>query len=172
MKAKILNFTILLLGSIVISCESADAIQQESQEQKDDLSKKQSSLFSNVSATRINSNSGKCQNDILIFSSWDDYWKTIDLLDEMIESDCDMFDSKVSADWTDDEYDAAATKVGFDEDNALRKFESDLSFCSLRKKIDILETEWLNIQDDGEWDENTDPDNHFIDDVTERSLLS
>ena len=52
------------------------------------------------------------------------------------------------------------------------KFEEDLEFCSLRRKIESLENDWLDQQGDGQWDINADPDNHFIDDETERAILS
>jgi len=54
----------------------------------------------------------------------------------------------------------------------LRRFEEELGFCSLRQKIESDETIWLDSQGDGEWDANSDPDNDFIDEESERALLS
>lgn len=163
---------VIILTTSLASCDTQD----DFQEQKDlgtapEILKVQSSLFDYISSTRISTNSG-CKNDILIFPSWEKYYETIDLLDEMIEKDCEAFDANVPVDITDDEYDLIANAAGFDEDNILRKFEEDLLFCSLRTKIEKLENEWLDQQGDGEWNAAEDPDNFFIEDETERSLLS
>lgn len=128
-------------------------------------------MFSYIESTQIN-NDVDCENNILIFPTWEKYWETIELLDQMIEDDCDSFDATVPNNITDDQYDALADAAGFDEDNVLRNFEEDLAFCSLRRKIESLENDWLDQQGDGQWDINADPDNHFIDDETERTLLS
>ena len=73
---------------------------------------------------------------------------------------------------SDEDYEAYAESIGFDEDEPLREFESDLNFCSLWHKIFDMETNWLAQQGDGVWNENQDPDNHFIDEETERVLLN
>lgn len=135
------------------------------------IAKRESSFFSYIEATQINENS-ECPNNILIFPTWDKYWETIDALDQMIEDECDAFDATVPSNTSDDDYDALANAVGFDEDNVLLSFEEDLGFCSLRTKLLLLENDWLDQQGSGEWDASTDPDNHFIDDDTERAILS
>ncbi|WP_293874437.1 hypothetical protein [Flavobacterium sp.] len=159
----------MLLGLVVVSCDKGEL----SKEPTNDITsfQKQSSLFNYIESTHIN-NGSDCTNNILIFPTWDKYWETIDQLDQMIDNDCDAFDATVPNGISDDDYDALADAAGFDEDNVLRKFEEDLEFCSLRKKIESLENNWLDQQGDGEWDVNADPDNHFIDDETERALLS
>lgn len=108
----------------------------------------------------------------MIFPTWDKYHETIDALDQMTEQYCDNFDSSVPNGISDEQYDALADAANFDEDDILRKFEEDLEFCSLRQKIEALENSWLEQQGDGDWDMDSDPDNHFIDDETERALLS
>lgn len=170
MKRILLNFSILL-GLVVVSCDNADLSQEQNAQNDNSLMQRQSSMFSYIESTQIN-NGIDCENNILIFPTWEKYWETIEVLDQMIENDCDSFDATVPNNITDDEYDALADAAGFDEDNVLRKFEEDLAFCSLRRKIESLENDWLDQQGDGQWDINADPDNHFIDDETERTLLS
>ena len=162
----------IVLATCMISCDTQDVFQEQKiQETPSDISKVQSNIFDYISSTRLN-NDSECKNDILIFPSWEKYFETIDRLDEMIEEDCDKFDASIPLNITDDEYDTLADAAGFDEDNILRKFEEDLLFCSLRTKIEKLENEWLDQQGDGAWNTSEDPDNHFIEDETERSLLS
>ena len=170
MKRILLNFSILL-GFVVVSCDNADLSQEQTAKNDNSLMQRQSSMFSYIESTQIN-NGVDCKNNILIFPTWEKYWETIEVLDQMIENDCNSFDATVPNSITDDQYDALADAAGFDEDNVLRKFEEDLAFCSLRRKIEILENDWLDQQGDGQWDINADPDNHFIDDETERTLLS
>lgn len=170
MKKTFLTFSILI-GLLIVSCEKADLSQEQNANNDSSLMQKQSSMFNYIESTQIN-NGVECENNILIFPTWDKYWGTIDQLDVMIDSDCDAFDATVPNNVTDDQYDALADAVGFDEDNVLRKFEEDLEFCSLRRKIEGEEATWLDQQGDGQWDANADPDNHFIDDETERTLLS
>ena len=170
MKRILLNFSILL-GFVVVSCDNADLSQEQTAKNDNSLMQRQSSMFSYIESTQIN-NGVDCENNILIFPTWEKYWETIEVLDQMIENDCNSFDATVPNSITDDQYDALADAAGFDEDNVLRKFEEDLAFCSLRRKIEILENDWLDQQGDGQWDINADPDNHFIDDETERTLLS
>lgn len=167
---KILLKSIILLGLVVISCDKGEL----SKEPKNDITsfQKQSNLFNYIESTHIDNGGSECANNILIFPTWDKYWETIDKLDQMIDNDCDAFDATVPNGISDDSYDALADAAGFDEDNVLRKFEQDLEFCSLRQKIETLENNWLDQQGDGVWDVNADPDNHFIDDETERALLS
>ncbi len=167
MKKIILNI-LILIGVVVVSCEKIDL----SDEKNDNsLKLRRSSIFSYIETIQIN-NGIDCENNILIFPSWEKLWETADKLDEMIEYECDAFDAKIPIDITDDEYDTLADMAGFDEDNALIKFENDLGFCSLRRKIEILENDWLERQGDGEWSISEDPDNHFIFDETERTLFS
>lgn len=170
MKTHLLNI-LITIGLLSISCENDNVIQEIGTTDTLEVSKTQSSMFDYIKSINI-ANNTKCENTILIFPSWDKYWETIDKLDDMIENDCDSFDATVPADITDDEYDSLADASGFDEDNTLHKFENDLAFCSLRSKIESLENDWLDKQGDGDWNINEDPDNHFIEDETERSLLS
>jgi hypothetical protein len=100
------------------------------------------------------------------------YHSTIEQLDNQTEIYIDAFDATVPAGTSDDQYDILAQNANFDEDDIFKKFEDDLAFCSLRKKILSLEEAWLNVQGDGAWDANADPDNHFIDEDSERALLS
>lgn len=170
MKKILLNF-LILFGLVNVSCENADVSQEQNANSDVSLMQKQSSMFNYIESTQIN-NGVECENNILIFPTWDKYWGTIDQLDVMIDADCDAFDANVPNNVTDDQYDALADAAGFDEDNVLRKFEEDLEFCSLRRKIESLENAWLELQGDGQWNADEDPDNHFIDDETERTLLS
>jgi hypothetical protein len=172
MKKIILSLS-FLAGLVLVSCESADQSQEQNANNDNSLMRRQrqSSMFNYIQSTRIESDVN-CENNILIFPSWRHYWETIDRLDQMVDRDCEAFDSTVPNNISEDRYDILADAAGFDEDNVLRRFETDLAFCSLRSKIESLETAWLDRQGDREWDANSDPDNHFIDDQTERTLLS
>ena len=148
MKKILLNFSILA-GLMVVSCENLDVSQEQIANNDVSLIQKQSSMFSYIESTQIN-NGVECENNILIFPTWDKYWGTIDQLDVMIDADCDAFDTTVPNNVTDDQYDALADASSFDEDNVLRKFEEDLEFCSLRRKIESQEAAWLDLQGDGQ----------------------
>lgn len=78
-------------------------------------------MFDYIESTHID-NGVDCENNILIFPTWDKYWETIEELDGMIENDCDAFDATVPNGTSDDDYDALADAAGFDEDNVLRRF--------------------------------------------------
>ncbi|THD30961.1 hypothetical protein [uncultured Flavobacterium sp.] len=172
MKKIILSLS-FLAGLVLVSCESADQPQDQNADNDNSLMRRQrqSSMFNYIQSTRIESDAN-CENNILIFPSWRHYWETIDRLDQMVDRDCEAFDSTVPNNISEERYDILADASGFDEDNVLRRFETDLGFCSLRSKIESLETAWLDRQGDREWDANSDPDNHFIDDQAERTLLS
>ena len=66
-----------------------------------------SSVFDYVESIRIE-NGVECENNILIFPSWEKYHQTIEKLDELVENDCDNFDSSVPVGISDDQYDALA----------------------------------------------------------------
>jgi hypothetical protein len=134
---------------------------------------RESSIFPAIYSMHIeNGLQNSCEDNILVFDSWETYKSTIDNLDDMIEDEANAFDTTVPVGATDDEYDLLAETAGFDEDNPLLRFEEDMNFCSLRQMLLIQEDEWLAQQGDGDWDTNSDPDNHFIDDDTERALLN
>lgn len=170
MKKTILSFSILL-GLLMISCEKNDMSTQEVVQNVDTHLFKQSTMFDSIESFHID-NKVECDNNILILPSWNYYAETIDKLDELIDEECDAFDATVPSNITDDQYDVLADAAGFDEDNPLNRFEDELAFCSLRRKIAAEEDIWLEQQGDGQWDINADPDSHFIDDETERTLLS
>lgn len=173
MKKVILCVSILL--GFLVSCEKNDLTQETTTTNiNNSLFQRQSEIISGVESTLIDNGLGEtgCENNILIFPTWESYWSTIDQLDQLTENYCDNFDATIPDGLTDDEYDALCESAGFDEDNMIIKFENDLAFCSLRQKLDLAETVWLELQGDGAWDANSDPDNDFIDDDTERALLS
>ncbi|WMI68161.1 hypothetical protein [Mangrovimonas sp. YM274] len=174
MKANFNFFTMLFLGALFFTSCEEDNFSKEGEGKVDtsaETMQKVSSYFGSIESLSIN-NGTNCTNNILMFPSWDVYWQTVDQLDDMIDTYCDAFDATVPSGISDDQYDALADAAGFDEDDKLVQFESDLEFCSLRANIAALEEIWLSQQGDGLWDPTTDPDNHFIDDETERALLS
>lgn len=161
----------MLAGLALASCEEAEVSSGENAGFESSLAQKQGTIFTYIESKHIE-NGVDCDNNILIFPSWALYNQTIDQLDDMTETYCDNFDAAVPNNISDDEYDALAAASNFDEDNILRKLEEDLAFCSLRRKIENEEAIWLDAQGDGAWDANADPDNHFIDEESERTLLS
>ena len=160
----------------MISCISYDKDFATAEKSSDDnnTSSMRSSLNSEVYAMYVNNGSAvACSNNILVFPSWKDYHDAIEKLDKQVELSIDAFDVSINAaNLSDDAYDAICESNGFDEDNVLLQFESELDFCSLRKIIAHKETLWLDKQGDGQWNADEDPDNHFIDDESERSLLN
>jgi HSP20 family molecular chaperone IbpA len=181
MKKGILS--VIMFCFIIISCDKNE-LYQEIKPSVFNVSKRESNIFDYVKSFRIENGTSK-GNNVLIFPSWDKYFETIDKLDDMVDIECDKFDATIlrneyrenktkssALSISDDEYDVLADLAGFDEDNALLEFEEDLDFKSLRRKIAVEEDNWLAEQGDDKWDSNFDPDNHFIDDETERALLS
>lgn len=163
----------LLATVIFISCDSNFDAKDQDVKNNNSLSQRTSTKFGYIESTTIdNGLNSECENNILIFPSLDEYEQTIDLLDDMVDQHCDGFENSSNPNLTDEEYEALSETSGFDEDQPLRDFEEDLAFCSLWSKIYNEETQWLSQQGDGVWNEDEDPDNHFIDEETERVLLN
>lgn len=170
MKRKFFKFA-LVIGLALHSCSETEVVEKINTTNGEQ--QRLSSMFNYISSIKIDERQEtECETDILIFPSWQKYNETIEKLDELTETYCDNFDATVPANISDETYDALCDASGFDEDNVLRNFENDLAFCSLRKKIENDESIWLNAQGDGEWNTNEDPDNDFIDEESERALLS
>lgn len=171
MKTKKIKMFILFALSVV-SCEKSETLSEQAFLKNENVAQRQSNIFDYVQSVSIGYNETHCENNILIFPTWEKVWETADKLDIMIEEQCDAFDLTVPANTSEEQYDILADEAGFDEDTPLIEFENDLKFCSLRRKIEELENAWLNLQGDGEWNVEEDPDSHFIEDETERSLFS
>ena len=82
MKRILLNISILL-GLVVVSCDNADLSQEQNAQNDNSIMQRQSSMFSYIESTQIN-NGVDCKNNILIFPTWEKYWETIEVLDQMI----------------------------------------------------------------------------------------
>lgn len=131
-----------------------------------------STVIPGIKAVNLDNNlTTSCQNNILIFPTLQDYETAIVKLDQQIEDYNDAFDQQ-TAGMTDTEADDYAESVGFNENQRLIDFEKELKFCSLRQHLAELDDAWLDQQGDGAWDLNTSPDEYYIDDETERALLS
>ncbi|GEP49499.1 hypothetical protein FNO01nite_01710 [Flavobacterium noncentrifugens] len=171
---KALIFTLFAGAIVFYACDSTDVI-EENKSAAVTTAGKPLPPVSQYPVTAIYINDGiptTCAKNILVFANWNDYNNTIAQLDTHVESEADAFDASVPTGSTDDQYDALAAAAGFDEDNPLLRFETQYNFCSLRLKLITLEDAWLYAQGDGTWNASTDPDNHFIDDETERTLLN
>lgn len=120
----------------------------------------------NLPFTGISSSLGK---NILVLPDITYFYSTVDQLDLMIESHNDAFDI-LTAGMTAEQADDYTDTSGFNEDQPVVDFENQLQFSSLRKIIENQYNTWLNLQGDV-FDYTTDPDNHFIEDETERALL-
>lgn len=174
MKTKFLIF-VNLLAVFAVSCNQEQQTTSEGVEKQTEIANANriSPMIDQVESININNGlATNCENNILRFPTWEKYYQTIEQLDKMSENYYDNFHLTVPANLTDEQYDAYADQMGFDEDKILKKFEYGLAFCSLRKKIELAETEWLANQGDDDWNEADDPDNDFIEDDTERALLS
>lgn len=170
---KKITISLLLATVIFISCDNN--FDAKNQDAKDDttLSQRSTTMFDYIESTYIeNGLSSDCENNILLFPSLEKYENTIDLFDDIVDQHCDAFENSANPNLTDEEYELLSETSGFDEDQPLRDFEQDLAFCSLWSKIYNEETQWLSQQGDGVWNEDEDPDNHFIDEETERILLN
>lgn len=164
---------LILAFGFLFACDSNEAIKETNKKDENSTMQRQSSLYENVESTFIeNGLRSSCENNILVFPDWETYYITIEKLDEAVDNHCDNFEFSTNPNMSDEDYEAYAESIGFDEDEPLREFESDLNFCSLWHKIFDMETNWLAQQGDGVWNENQDPDNHFIDEETERVLLN
>lgn len=175
----IFKLILVFLTIITISCNKEDVTENlntTTQNRPGDPPPPVELGYSDITSTYINDGiSTTCAKNILIFPSWARYTQVMDYLDNQTETYCNAFDATVPVGTSDDAYDAlalAATPIPFDEDNKLKEFENSLQFCSLRLKLNTLENNWLAIQGDGIWNPNTDPDNHFIDEDTERAMLN
>jgi hypothetical protein len=173
---KSLKVFIVSLVLTFISCEKTDLTQAETTTTLSKAPTPPPSVgYTDVKSLYINNgitSNGNCTRNILVFPSWDRYNQVMDYLDQQTEIYCDAFDALQPTPQTDDQYDAACLAANFDEDKKLLQFENSFTFCSLRKKLNIQEDAWLDLQGDGDWDLTSDPDNHFIDDYTERSMLN
>ncbi|ASK31108.1 hypothetical protein CEY12_13765 [Chryseobacterium sp. T16E-39] len=135
-------------------------------------SKVESSMISGVNSVYLdNGVSTTCKNNILIFPTLKSYEEAILLLDKKIEGYNDDFDQQ-TINMTDVEADDYAESISFDENKPLVDFERELDFCSLRQHILGLDNAWIAQQGDGMWNLDTSPDEYYIDDETERALLS
>lgn len=175
MKKNILKIAFLLTLSFN-SCDKAELTQNEITQANKTSSQetmRQSSMFNYIESINVNNGlNTECENNILIFPSWEEYHLTIEKLDELTENYCNAFDANIPANISDEQYDALCESAGFDEDNILRQFEEDLAFCSLRQKINVAEDAWLDTQSETGPFVGNDPDDDFIDDETERALLN
>jgi|GEM_PF-2116189 len=183
-KSNLITTMSIIAASLLYSCTSE--LETESQLTNENPSKlaskespcrlfefaAESTIIPGVKAINLdNGISTACKNNVLIFPTLDDYERTIDLLDQKIDNFNDSFDQQTIG-MTDIEADDYAESIAFDEDQPLTDFEKELDFCSLRSFLIPLGEDWLNHQGDGAWNLNTDPDSYYIEDDTERSLLS
>lgn len=176
-------FFLIAITYVLVSCDSSleDSFldQQTTKKERngkdcifENQEKKYSVFFPDVYSIHLNAINSSCYFNILVIPSWNDYENIIDKLDDLVETYNNDFDNQTSLITDEDALSDYADNIGFDEDAPLTKFEAELKFCSLRKKLLNSETQWLSQQGDGDWNGDNDPDNHFIDDDTERSLLS
>nr|WP_314498242.1 hypothetical protein [uncultured Chryseobacterium sp.] len=170
---------------LMYSCSTERELETENSHNKENLILKrnmdickvfhnavESSIISGVKGVHVdNGISTKCDNNILIFPTAQSYENAITILDQLIDSHNDNFDQN-TFNMTDVEADDYADSLGFNEDQPLLDFEKDLNFCYHRNYVDTLEKDWLSQQGDGAWNLNNSPDSHYIDDETERALLS
>ena len=161
------------VGMMFTSCEK-NSLEPDATVSNNSTSRIATGTNGGIYGTNLNDGlSSNCDNNILVFPSWEVYYETIEQLDLMVEQSITDFDVSIdAANVSDEVYDQKCEAEGFDEDNVLINFENQNKFCSLRKKISSEESQWLEQQGDGQWDMNADPDNHFIDNETERTLLN
>src|SRR5690606_8348760 len=101
-------------------------------------------------------------------------WKLFTSTVSSLQTDCDSWDSAflaMNSSLTDDQLDSLEEQIGYNDDQPLVDFESEFSgFFSLRKDIDQKEDVFLASSNSDKI--NLDPDNHFVADEVERTLLN
>lgn len=108
-------------------------------------------------------------NNILRFNDLLHYQSVYDCLESSYENWCNNFDNQNSA-LSDDQFNQLISDLGWDEEQPLNEFESMApGFVSLRTHINALETAWLAQPNP---DPNQDPDNHFVDDIIQRTMMN
>lgn len=80
----------------------------------------------------------------------------------------DAFEAEY-AELDDDEFNATAEEEEYMEEQALLDFEDQFDYTSLRNILSALQDEWL---EEGNFDPNNDPDDHYVQDEILRTLLN
>lgn len=106
--------------------------------------------------------------ELLKFDDMRSFLFTLSELERQTSELDDAFVEKYS-DLTEEEIDDKEEEINFNEDKLLIDFERETRFSSLREKIDIEVEEFLN-QEEPDW--YNDPDDHFIDEPSLRTLLN
>lgn len=162
-------FSLLLIGAL-FSCsgnEEVDLLEEDNKNVAKSTSAELSAItIDNGLATRNGS------HNIIVFPTIEHYKHLSATLVVAVENHVKAMEVNYEGVTDDDEIDIIINGMNFDEDQPLIDLENQLNFYSLRKDINLKETLWLQQQGDGEWDLTTDPDNHFILDDTERTLLN
>lgn len=151
----ILLFPLLLLMLNFNSCRKAE---------EDNLLIENNPISKSASSQNI-----KCWNGMLHFANMEDVRSTLKQLETAERYRFDEVRNHFITLNLDD-FDAYADSIGLIDDETLVNFENQFScYKSLRK--DIVEREAIWLQNE-ELDENTDPDNHYIDNDYIRSILN
>lgn len=108
------------------------------------------------------------ENGVLAFPNSDYLLEVLAFLENEVDNWNTHFLEK-HRHFSDDSLSILAEELNFNEEKPLFDFEDRFNFTSLRKIISDNENEWL--QNMGESSEN-DPDNHFIEDETVRTILN
>ena len=106
--------------------------------------------------------------NMLVFQSGSQFTDVMQCLSDQVDTYGSDFDSQTNS-MTEDQANDYAQSTGFDEDQPLVNFESNLGFYSLRAKLSAATDQWL---DNPVLDEANNPDNHVIMDDVLRTLLN
>lgn len=120
-------------------------------------------------ATLNNNYSGVDENDgILWFDDEETLKAAMDQLEANYEIWNDAFEQEY-AELDDDDFNETAESENFQEEQAMLDFEVQFNYTSLRTIIAAQQEEWLATIP---WDENNEPDDHYVQDYILRTFLN
>lgn len=163
MKKQVLFLSCLFAAVLSTSCEKETLAGNEAIDVQEAPIKKV--VFNLPSDGRSYSSSGT----MMSFSTIQEYENTIQYLMDAVEAHQDAFYLQYG-DLSDDEMDAIAQNIGYDDYQPLIDFEEQHGFTnSMRKNMKALEEIWLANE---ELDPETDPDNDNVFDIFDQTLYN
>lgn len=163
-------FILFLIFSIITSC-SEDIL--ENQDNATESHFRVMSKNNNIISTHINNGTtSNCSSNILIFENFELVNETLELLRNNYKNHDNRFVQSYS-NLNNDELFEKELELNHNPYETFEEFENSLNFCSLRQELFSETRKWLNNQKTLEGvDFMENPDNHFVFDLTERTILN
>lgn len=164
---KFCYLTLAVLGAFAVSsCEKRKTNAKESEFQFDTNSQIVYSNIQNLNIASLRGDSG-CE-EILVFETMDDFKHTMNELERQCEAYDDAFVAHFD-DLDEEELYDKEQELNYSEFKPNTDFESYFGFASSNADYLVAEAQYL---EQGDLNEADDPDNHFIGEPEERSLLN